>query len=486
MSIRPWVVVESPDSRGLRRVTVGSETVGSAWSLGELRRVLCRLGYPTDMDLEDTALICWRGGDSGTWPDRAWRRRATIVLMMVGLLASMALNAVVGWPDASGALTFAQRMTGILFMLSGLVQGAAALMVLDYWGRRHFTISGAVVLLGVLVSLATDSLLLFMWLEETEFTHYLLVFLPLWCWSLCALVLLVREQSWRGVPQPKRFAAGVVATALLTGVSLAYSTMYQPTAAPMHFTLRAKFGASRADRGGLPFVHVPLSLHMKNTGGIPVYIINDIYTVRGRAAAYSKFPSNEDLLEEWRESAGKLGRPVGEAELYVDDLKKTTISSSHFYGPGKWLEVGQEYSLERVFQVPKDAGYDTVSVDVQVSYMRKDRGKLDVDEFSTAHYTWRESDERYYCPWQQCGQQVIYQGRVRHNNNLINVTRRPRFVAAIWSPGGPLVSTISSYRVTGREGSYREVRRELDRYGAARIRADAEVSVAELLRSSGL
>ncbi|WP_406202852.1 MULTISPECIES: Yip1 family protein [unclassified Streptomyces] len=482
MSLRPWVVVESPDSRGLRRVTVGGETVGSAWSLGELRKILGRLGFPADVDLEDRSLICWRGGDSGTWPDRAWRRRAILVLMTVGLLAAMGLNAVVGWPDAAGALTFAQRVTGVLFVLSGLVQGAAALMALDHWGRRQFKVSGAVVLLGVLISLATDSLLLFMWLEETEYTPYLLVFLPLWCWSLWALVLLVREKSWAGVPQPKRFAAGVVATALLTAVSLAYSTMYQPSAAPMHFTLRAEFGTARADRV-LPFVHVPLSLRMKNTGGIPVYILNDSYTVRGRGAKYSNFPSDEELLSEWRESVGKPGYPAGEADLHVSDLKKTTLSSGHLYGPGKWLEVGQEYYLERVFEVPKGARYDTVSVDVQVSYMRKDRGKLDVDEFSTAHPSWDE-DEEHYCAWQVCGQHLVYQGRLRHNNNLINVTRKPRFVAAIWSPGLSPSSFISSRKFKG--GSYKEVRRELDRYGAGRVRADAEVSVAELMRSSGL
>lgn len=484
MSLRPWVVVESPDSRGLRRVTVGSETVGSAWSLRELRRILGRLAYPEDADLEDPALICWRGGDSGTWPDRAWRRRAILVLMTVGLLASMGLNAVVGWPDAAGALTFAQRMTGILFVLSGLVQGAAALMALDYWGRRQLKVSGAIVLLGVLISLATDSLLLFMWLEETEYTPYALVFLPLWCWSLWALFLLVREKSWGGVPQPKRFAAGVVATALLTGVSLAYSTMYQPSAAPMHFALRAKFGDSRADRG-VSFVHVPLSLYIKNTGGIPVYIVNDIYTVRGRGASYSGLAQREDWLKEWRESVAESGYLSGEAELHVNDLNKTTISSGHFYGPGKWLEVGQEYSLERVFQIPKGAEYDTVSVDVQVSYMRKDRGKLDVDEFSTTHYTWNENDE-YYCAWQLCGQQLIYQGRLRHNNNLVNVTRKPRFVTAIWEPGGTPFSIISPRKFSSVLNSEPEVRRELDRYGAARIRADAEVSVAELLRSSGL
>ncbi|MFG1668991.1 hypothetical protein [Streptomyces sp. Y7] len=483
MSIRPWVVVEAPDSRGLRRVTRGSETVGSAWSPGDLRRILRRLGFPDDTDLDDPAFICWRGGDSGTWPDRPWRRRATLALMTAGLLASMVLGAMVGWPDATGALTFAQRMTGVLFVLTGLVQGVAAATALDYFGRRQFRASGAIVLLGVLIALATDSLLLFMWLEETEYTPYLLMFLPLWCWSVWALVVLVREDCWKGVPRPKRFAAGVVVTALLTGVSLAYSTMYQPTAAPMHLSLKAKFGVARADRGR-PFVHVPVTLHVKNTGGIPVYITNDIYTVRGRGATYAETPGSADMLREWRQSAGK-GTTLGDLERYAAVLRKVVISSGHVYGPGNWLEVGQEYSVDHVFQIPKDAPFGTVAVTMQVSYMRKDRGKLDVDEFKNPHYTWRPSEEGYYCPWETCGQQLVYSGRVRHNNNLINVTRKPRFVWATWAPGRQPFAAVSSLTHWDKAASQNEVRREMDRYGAAYIRADAEVPVAELLRSAG-
>jgi hypothetical protein len=280
------------------------------------------------MDVEDPASVCWRGGDSRTWPDRAWRRRAIIVLMVVGLLASMVLNAVIGWPDATGALTFAQRITGALFVLSSAVQGAAAIAVLDYWGRRQFKISGAIVLLGALISLATDSLLLLMWLEEREYTPYMLAFMPLWCWSLWALYLLVREKSWKGVPQPKRFAAGVFATALLTGVSLAYSTLYQPAVAPMRFALKVEFGTSRADRSR-PFVHIPLKLYVKNTGGYPVYIINNDFSVYGRTAKYSE---RGDLAKGWRES---IERGAEEAELHVDQLAYKTISSGRFYEPDR-------------------------------------------------------------------------------------------------------------------------------------------------------
>lgn len=482
MSVRPWVVVEAPDGRGLRRVSLGGEVVGSAWSSGELRKLLGRLGCPPDLDLEDASYVSWRGGGSGTWPDCAWRRRAVAVVMVAGLLASMVLNAVIGWPDASGALTFAQRISGVLFVLAGAVLGAAAVAAVDYVGKRHFKVSGAVVLLGVLIALATDGVLLFMWFEEMEFTPYALVFMPLLCWSLWALFLLVRDRSWEGVPQPRSFAVGVVVTALLTGVSLAYSTMYQPTAAPMHFALKAEFGKARADRTVSSYVQVPLTLYVKNTGGIPVYIVNDMYKVRARGAGYEKYSDERVLEQEWRQSAGKRGE---EADLHVGRIGYTTLSSGHFYGPGNRIESGQEYTVRRVFQLPKNATYDTVRVDLKIFYMRKDRGKLDVEEFGTPHYSWKKGAGRYYCPLSRgCGATVIYHGLVRHNNNLVNLTRGPRYVTAIWSPLRDPVASISSFHFQGESNFRREEKRELDRYGAAQVSLTSEVSLAELLGAS--
>jgi hypothetical protein len=172
------------------------------------------------------------------------------------------------------------------------------------------------------------------------------------------------------------------------------------------------------------------------------------------------------------------GRREGEAELYIDRLRYTTISSGRFSGSGNSLDVGQEYSLERVFQLPSDAGYDTVSVEFQISYMRKDRGKLDVDEFRIPHPSWNARDSRYYCPPKICGEQLVYHGRVRHNT---------RYVTAVWSPEGRFISSISSLRFNfSGTGDYREERRELERYGATRSRAGSEISVAELLGSAGV
>ncbi|MEV0981614.1 hypothetical protein [Streptomyces sp. NPDC049915] len=473
MSIRPWVVVEAPDDRGLRRVTVGGSPAGSAWSLRELRKLLDRLGYP-DVDVEDPASVCWRGGDSGTWPDQAVRRRATMVVMMAGLLASGTLNAIIGWPDASSALTFAQRITGAVLVLSGVVQGAGAVLVPDHWGRREFRASGAIVLLGAFIALAMDTLLFLLWLEEKEITPYLFAFLPLGCWAVWASVLLIRQKAWKGLPRPTKFVAGFYATALLSAVSLAYSTLYQPATAPMRFSLKAEFGRARQDRS-LPFVQIPLKLSVKNTGEVSVYVIVNDFSVYGRTATYSEHGDSSERA--WKESFGE----EEEAERYVDRLSYQRLSSGRLYEPGDVLEAGQEDTRVHVLQIPRDVPYDLIHVDLQVTYMRKDRGRIDVEHYRKPYESWRHP--RYACRAHGCPSDTLtYLGRVRHENNLVNVTRAPLYVTAFWSPRARPVYSISSFHFTGGWIDNAAQKRELKKFGIATRHADAEVSVAELLR----
>ena len=477
MSIRPWVRVGPPDSRGLRRIVVGSETVGSVWSLTELRRLLTRLGYPENLDLDDPGQVFWSGGGSSTWPDRPWRRRATTVLMTAGMLASTILHMLIGWPDALGALTFAQRVTGAVFVLSAVVLGAATVAAVDHCGRRRSRASGALVLLGTLITLATTGLLLFMWFEETEFTPYLLIFAPLWCWAVWALWLLVRERAWQALPRPRTFAAGVVVTALLSAVSLAYSTMYQPVSAPVHIALKAEFGTPRPDPRH-PYVHVPLKLSMKNDGGIPAYVLIDDYSVYGRTAEYG---SGSDRVREWRKSLDAAG--AGEAERYVDQLQYTPISSGLFYRPGDSLDVGQRFELQRVVQIPRNAEFDEINVLLQVTFMRKDRGRIDARELRQVHRSWDRSSP-HYCAVKECGEQLVFHGRVRHNNNLINVTRTPRYVTAVWAPDQSPRYSVSSFHFRGPVARSEE-RREDTRYGVATTHVDMSVPVVELLGGAG-
>jgi hypothetical protein len=482
MGILPWVIVEAPDSRGLRSVVVNGKVAGSAWSLRELRRILDRLGYPPTLDLEDPGSVLWRGGGSGTWPDRPWRRRATTALMTVGMLASAGLHIVIGWPDALRALTFSQRIVGSIFVLAGLLQGVATAAVLDHCGRRQFRMSGALVLLGAFIALPTSATLVFMWLEEREYTPYLLVFMPLLLWSLWALSFCVRAKSWKGLPHPKKFAAGVAFTAVTTAVSLVYSTMYQPTTAPIHLVLKADFGTPQTDVG-LRQVAVPLSLSVKNAGAIPVYVVNDDYTVYGM----SFHPAAEgEGLRHWRSDTESLD--AVEAERYVRTARKDVLRSGHFYGPGGWLDAGEEYVTEKVVRLPRDADYGELEASLQIHFMRKDRGRLD-DDFGRPRFSWDENMEQYYCPPQQCGETAVYHGRVRHNNNLVNVTRRPRYATAFWGPRTTPDVFVSSFDFkkkalyVRREGIDREeTAREQARFGIATVRTNAKLLTAEILR----
>ncbi|MGW2640934.1 hypothetical protein [Streptomyces sp. NPDC001348] len=479
MSIRPWIVVEAPDGRGLRRVTVGGDAVGGVWTLRELRKLLTRLGHP-DVDVDDPAYVYWRGGGSDTWPDRTWRRRAVSVLMATGLLASAVLNVTIGRPDVFGALTFAQRVTGAVLVLSGLVQIAAAAAAIDQWGKRRSGISGALSLLGVLIALATDSLLILMWLDEREYTPYMLAFMPLWLWSVWALCLLLRERSWKGVPHPRKFAAGVAVSTLFTALSLTYSTMYAPTAAPLHFTLNAEFGTARADPRH-PFLQVPLKLSVKNTGAYSVYIVIDDFSVYGRTAKYSE--KGDTSADEWERSVDRQ-KNAEDSETNVDQLSYTALSRGRFYEPGQVLESGQEDTREHVLQVPRSAQYDLLSVDLQLTFMRKDRGRIDVSAFEVQHPSWHAREGKFCCLTGWCRNRLLYLGKVRHNNNLVNVTHGPRYVLAGWGPSAPPEYSVSSYHFE-KPGAppLQEERREVERFGLSTVYTRTEVSLAELTRS---
>ncbi|WP_206310822.1 hypothetical protein [Streptomyces sp. A1547] len=490
MGIRPWVVVEPPNRRGLRRITIHDKAVGSAWSLRELREVLRHLGYPDDMDLEDRSLVLWRGGDSSVWPDdRGWRRRVFIALMLVGLLGSLALHTVIGAADAFGALTFAQRLVGVLFLLAGAVQGIALPAVVDYWGRRQIRVSGALVLLGVLITLGTTTLLLFLWLQEQEFIFTVLIFFTLWLWSLWSLHTLIRERVWRGIPHPRRFAAGVTATALLSALSLGYSSVYQPLVAPYHFVLKAEFGIPQTDAHS-PYIHIPLKLYAKNDGGIPVYIVVDDYTVWGHVA---EFAESADGMKEWRR--GDEGEWLAEAEAFESKVSNENLASGQFQGPGSTLDSGEEFRMEKVITLPKDTKYETLNAILQLNVLRQDRGKIDDDFFNNYKLSWVKASGRYYCPPSECGEHVIYHGRVRYNNNLINVTRKPRYVAAFWSPEEDPGVFISSFNFKKNKmdmsiyGIYSgldatDVAREAERYGLSLVSVNSEVSVKGLLKQA--
>ncbi|MBJ3811480.1 hypothetical protein [Streptomyces flavofungini] len=68
MTEHPPVIVHPPSPSGGRRVTIREQIVGLALGPGDLREFLRRSGLDPDaVDLDDPALIEWRGGGAEEW-----------------------------------------------------------------------------------------------------------------------------------------------------------------------------------------------------------------------------------------------------------------------------------------------------------------------------------------------------------------------------------------------------------------------------------
>lgn len=482
MERRTKVTVLPPDHRGLREVRVGAETVGRAWSLRDLRGILRNRGYPRDLDLEDRSQVSWSGGGSDVWPDHPRRRRTTMGVMAFGLVACMALLIVIGIPDAFDAMTFAGRMTGFLFIAGGVTEGAAAVAAFDYWGKRSLNISGAVVLVGVLIAVTVTSLLVFLWFQETEATILTLAFFPHFFWSLWALWLVVREKIWRGTPHPTKIATGVAVTAVLAAGNFAYSALYQPTAAPANLALEVRFGTPRKDLQR-SVIHVPVTLHLKNTGAVPLYVLVDGWTVYGRTGTYVE-KSTE--LQAPRPALDERGTPEqglgGDVALHEGPFGWTTLGTGPFARSGQLYEPGHELTVQKMVEVPTTPKYDVLEADLQSIVMRKDRGTIDRDVFGTAHKSW-DAKSGFSCPLEECGYSLFYHAEVRDSSNVITVTRKPRYLTSWWSvysDESTWGSSISTFG--GKEGTTRgDTQREYRRFDLLTVDAQASIPFADVV-----
>ncbi|GAP50284.1 hypothetical protein [Streptomyces azureus] len=417
------MIVEPPDSRGLRQVRVGGEAVGAAWSLHDLRKVLIRNGFPEDVDLTDRALISWRKVGSDSWPDNPRKRHATAVFMAAGLTASAIFLIVIGSEDAFGALTFASQVSGFLLFLAGVAQLLSVGAVQDYWGKRTARYSGLMVLVSVLIAALVHSMLVALWAQEREFTPWAFNYMPLAVWSLLATCIVVRERAWQGIPHPKQVTAGVLATALIAGANFAYSAVYQPYATNPQITLSAKFGKPQLDAAD-QVLHIPATFSLQNTGKVPITILGSGFWVEGRTSD----PENGDkgIL-----GARKDAEALEDSELYTGLPKWRLITTGLIIDPGDWFDPGTAQIKEVDVQVPQGVDYESLRASGDVTVLRKDRGQVS-DAFVGERYSWDEGEtDIIECPPDYCGDYVLYMGDLTHNNNIINVTRRKRYVFAI-------------------------------------------------------
>ncbi|MET9694165.1 hypothetical protein ABZY81_38035 [Streptomyces sp. NPDC006514] len=421
MNHQKRAVVDPPDSRGLREVRVDGVIVGRAWSLRELRRLLTRSGFPEKAEPAVNPAVSWYGGGPETWPDQPFRRRATLVLLVTGLLGSTVLLVDIGRPDVFGALTFTGRVMAWMFIVGGFIQAVAAAAAFDHWSKRISKYSGAVALVGVVIALVVCSLLLALWLQEMEFFPYFLSYLSLWIWSLWATWRVCREKPWQGIQHPRSFALGATASGLLAAMNLVYLGLYQPADTLERSDYQVTFGTPYADPDAhKPIMYVPVTVTLKNTGTVPFWLLGSVVTVYGSS---SKSRPNEKSIRDWRK--GRV-----ESQLYAGSPTYNLVYRGSLEEPGRWYNPGARLVMQRVIQLPRNAPFDSLKASSHLILMRKDCGSVD-REFGTAHWSWEPDKVTKRVDCAGCGDIGINLGRLRYNSNLMNVTRKPRHVLSI-------------------------------------------------------
>ncbi|WP_328297693.1 hypothetical protein OG389_07610 [Streptomyces sp. NBC_00435] len=423
---RPTVFVHAPDARGLRPVTLGGRPLGSVWSSRELERLLRRAGYTESGD-SGPGPVHWEGGGAADWPDEPLPRRLTAAVMVAGLLGCAVLLGVIGQVDAARSATFAGRLTGFLLLLAGLAQVAAALAAHDFLGKRRWPYSGVPVLAGAFIALIMTTLLLGMWLEEREFVALLPVYGLLWCWSVWALCILLRRRAWSGMRYPKSVVAGLTLSGVLAVTNFSYAALYTPNAARAQLITTAAVGKPTVSRDGT-VLYVPVTVSVKNTGTVAVNIAGSAYWVTGA----SSVPTTSVVPDYWRKA--KERDVDGDAEGYSLPVPPTLLATGPVGVEGSWLDPGSEHAEEKIIQLRRGAGqpeYTVVEAVSQVISVRQDRARIRPG-LKEPSFSWRAGKAPAATCLASMDDCVLFRARVDHNNNLVNVTRGPRYLS-VWS-----------------------------------------------------
>ncbi|CAM5683038.1 hypothetical protein SVIOM74S_06771 [Streptomyces violarus] len=116
--------------------------------------------------------------------------------------------------------------------------------------------------------------------------------------------------------------------------------------------------------------------------------------------------------------------------------------------------------------------------------MRMDRGKIDLLQLQQAHPAWQKKEGRF--DRAICGDTIIHEGKVRHNNNIINVTRKPRrYVTVFWSGTREefdYAYAISSYKFDSRKIPDLEELGEGNREGRGSVRRGVALDFDQSIR----
>lgn len=400
MDNNPAVSVGPPDDLGLRKVTVNGKTVGKVQSPKGLQRLLRHEDLAFGHDIQ------WCGGDSSVWPDRLWLRRLTCALTALGLLATACVLTKIGIVDTFDALTYAGRLAGASFVVAALIEGIAAIAALDYWTMRRTRFSGPVVLVGVSIALAINLLLFLLQITgRPVYMHYLWLRIVLMLWSVWAICTLVRARTWKGIQNPRRIAIGAVVSAGLALTNLTYSQVYVPYAAPMLVESGATFGEPSLKTEGARKMFLPVHLHVKNAGQVPVYVLGSIFWIHGKATDHPNY---------------------------------MLIKTGEFIAPpGRALNPGEEFSSDDLAEIDipdlEKPPYEAVKAQAEFYVVRKDRMSITGDyELSKAYARRLKEEGKDKDPEGPPGEYYRYQAESSNSNEILNVTRGRQRVTLWW------------------------------------------------------
>lgn len=422
--------------------------------------------------------------------------RSTVrwVLLGVGLFATAIELGVFGAADVSGALTYAGRISGVVFLAAAILELAALFALINLRQPDAAKYSAALVLVGVLSSLLANLVLLILQLDGWSYTHYLWFWALLLPWSCWALWRLHRVGIWSLIPHAKGFAVGVAATGTLAVANFTYTQIYQPYTSPAMLSNLVEFGTA-TEAGGV--VSLPVRLRARNTGRVGVYVLGSLYQVSGRKTSFVPTPRKaQDWLKDLNSHQRDLMR-------YTDVKKKgyELLTQGQFVtraAPALVLEPGAELVAEKVVQFPAGASYDLLGATANVTYLRKDRVKLIHDYSTSGRSSW--TGEFKCCsdaapPRWVAGKGVHtfrFRSRIMHSTAVLENTRAPHYVALWWllqepaseSQYGPeLKAMIGPEDAQKREPTPAELRQMKDRYGLAHAPSGTvQKSLAELLK----
>ncbi|SEH03535.1 hypothetical protein SAMN05444920_13838 [Nonomuraea solani] len=351
--------------------------------------------------------------------------------MGLGLLVNVGLFGWIGAADLSGAMSFTGRVTGVALVVVALVMFIAALAAYNYQGTRRLEYSGALAMFGYALVFIANALMLILQYQGRDITLSLGAWFALLVWSGWALWKLYRQGAWHGLLHPRRFAAGVTATAVLAAGNFAYTQMYLPHMSPTKINFSTRLDKPVAHPNG-DSVYLPLTISIRNDGTSEIYAVGVVYWIWGAIQEYT--PQARTVMH-WAKDLRRLG----DQHLYrFADLRKLELLATgiNHVPPGSPLSPGAVTAIEKIVMLPKDRQYDIVEAKAQLIVARKDR--LGVDAPSKPSYVTSSADSGRERPpswvlkgWQKNTQFIKYNMRIKQPSKLLELTRAEKRIT-VW------------------------------------------------------